>query len=187
MTPKRKRQLDHVFMAMAQDLATMSLATRSKVGAIIVKDGNVKSTGWNGMPSGFPNEELERFDASGALVTNPLVLHAESNAILKCAREGSASEGAYLYVTMSPCPECAKLIIQAGIKKVYYRHKYRLTEGLAVLKRAKVPCVQLKEKANVHDRDGQAPASPVRRKISNVAAWPYKTSKPRAVRVKDRP
>lgn len=149
MTPKRKHQLDRVFMAMAAQLATMSLATRAQVGALIVKDGNVKSTGWNGMPSGFPNDELESYEdvglAGGKLVTNPLALHAESNAILKCAKEGSAAEGAYLYVTMSPCPDCAKLIIQAGIKKVFYRDKYRLTEGLAVLKRAKIPCVQLKE------------------------------------------
>jgi dCMP deaminase len=167
MTPKRQRQLDHVFMAMAANLSTMSLATRSKVGAMIVKDGNVKSTGWNGMPSGFPNDELETrklVPKSGAkmaadfvkhgfttteeweVTTNPLVLHAESNAILKCAKDGSSAEGAYLYVTMSPCPECAKLIIQAGIKKVFFRDKYRLTEGLAVLKRAKIPCVQLKVK-----------------------------------------
>ena len=156
MTPKRKSQLYQVFMAMAENLGTMSLATRSKVGALIVKNGNIKSTGWNGMPSGFPNEELERYEdaglAGGKLVTNPLVLHAESNAILKCAKEGSSAEGAYLYVTMSPCPDCAKLIIQAGIKKVFYRHQYRLTEGLAVLKRAKIPCIQLKEEqTNVHD------------------------------------
>lgn len=150
MTPERQLQLDHVFMAMAEDLATMSLATRSKVGALIVRDGNIKSTGWNGMPSGFPNNELEHIEdaglAGGQLVTNPLVLHAESNAILKCAKEGSSSEGAYLYVTMSPCPDCAKLIIQSGIKKVFYRHEYRLTEGLSVLRRAKIPCVQLEEK-----------------------------------------
>lgn len=166
MTPKRKRQLDHVFMAMAENLATMSLATRSKVGAMIVKDGNVKSTGWNGMPSGFPNEELETrrlkkkatefmldelhntgtVSLEWEMVTNPLVLHAESNAILKCAREGSSAHGSYLYVTMSPCPECAKLIIQSGIRKVYYRDKYRLPEGLAILKRAKIPCVQLKKR-----------------------------------------
>lgn len=164
MTPLRKKQLDLVWMAMAEDLSTMSLATRSQVGALIVKDGNIKSTGWNGMPSGFPNEELEsttypspeakRFRGQAkpparfaVVVTNPLVLHAESNAILKCAKEGSPSEGAYLYVTMSPCPDCAKLIIQSGIKKVYYRDKYRLAEGLDILKRAKIPCIQLKVEA----------------------------------------
>lgn len=158
-------------MAMAEDLSTMSLATRSQVGALIVKAGRIMSTGWNGMPSGFPNDELELFQpvtrtcgkhefwqtfapSSFQLVTNSLVLHAESNAILKCAQNGSSSEGAYLYVTMSPCPDCAKLIIQSGIKKVFYRDKYRLTDGLDILKRAKIPCQQLeaKEVANVHRR-----------------------------------
>lgn len=162
MTPKRKRQLDYVFMAMAENLSTMSLATRSKVGALIVKDGNIKSTGWNGMPSGFPNGELELKSDTG-VVTNPLVLHAESNAILKCAQEGSSSDGAHLYVTMSPCPDCAKLIIQAGITKVFYRDQYRLPDGLQVLARAKIPCVQLdvKDVQDVHSRSRQAAKVPV--------------------------
>lgn len=154
-------------MAMADDLSSMSLATRSKVGALIVKDGNIKSTGWNGMPSGFPNEEIEYYEdaglVGGTLVTNQLVLHAESNAILKCAKEGSSSDGAYLYVTMSPCPDCAKLIIQAGIKKVFFRDKYRLTEGLDILKRAKIPTIQLdaEEVDNVHNRTRKAAAPAV--------------------------
>lgn len=180
MTPSRKRQLDNAFMAMAEILATMSLATRSKVGALVVKDGNIKSIGWNGMPSGFPNEEIESHDGE-KVVTNPLVLHAESNAILKCAKEGSSSsDGAYLYVTMSPCPDCAKLIIQAGIKKVYYRHQYRLPDGIKVLRRAKIPCVQLKPKeshdeprADVHEgRQAARPA--VRRSKDHAAARPHK-------------
>jgi dCMP deaminase len=157
MTPEREHMLRLVWMAMASDLASMSLATRSKVGAIIVKDGNVASCGWNGMPSGFPNEELEYFEDAGLvgskLVTNPLVLHAESNAILKCAKSGRGTDGAEMYVTMSPCPDCAKLIIQAGIKHVYYRDQYRLTEGLDVLRRANIEVTQLnaEEVRNVHD------------------------------------
>ena len=159
MTPDRQHQLRLVWMAMASDLASMSLATRSKVGALIVKDGNIASCGWNGMPSGFPNEELERFEqhedprAGTHLVTNPLVLHAESNAILKCAKTGRGTDGAEMYVTMSPCPDCAKLIIQAGIKHVYYRDQYRLTEGLDVLRRAHIQVTQLnaEEVRNVHD------------------------------------
>ena len=183
MTPQRKKQLHHVLMAMAGDLATMSLATRSKVGALIVKDGNIKSMGWNGMPSGFPNEELEHYEDAGLagaqLVTNPLVLHAESNAILKCAREGSSSAGASLYVTMSPCPGCAKLIIQAGIKNVFYRDKYRLTEGLDILKRAKIPCKQLKaeEVDHVHARTGEAATAVVRRSSTDDQRRSHKAPK----------
>jgi dCMP deaminase len=176
MTPKRKSELNYVFMAMASVFATMSLATRSQVGALIVKDGNIESTGWNGMPSGFPNDELELLQEPPAqlsmtmhalvgkplttkLVTNPLVLHAESNAIMRCARrQGFSTHGAHLYVTMSPCPDCAKLIIQSGISKVFYRDKYRITTGLDVLKRAKIPCSQLSAKrvAEVHHRALQA-------------------------------
>jgi dCMP deaminase len=140
-------------MAMASDLSVMSLATRAKVGALIVKKGRIVSSGWNGMPSGFPNELLESM-IDGKVVTNPLVLHAESNAILKCAASGNSTKGASLYVTMSPCPDCAKLIIQSGIEKVYYRDQYRLTEGLDVLRQANIKVTQLnaEEIAHVHHR-----------------------------------
>lgn len=188
MTPKRKRQLDHVFMAMAEDLSTMSLATRLKVGALIVKDGNIKSVGWNGMPSGFPNGEIE-LKSGGEIITNPLVLHAESNAILKCAAEGSSSAGADIYMTMSPCLYCAKLIIQAKITKVFYRDQYRLTDGLDVLKRAKIPCVQLnpEDVQDVHTRSRPTAKVPVRRQEADAARRPHKAPKQGLVKRKDRP
>ena len=148
MIYSRLQQLDEVFVKIAEDISTMSYATRSKVGAIIVKDGNIISMGWNGMPSGFPNDEVEYYEdaglAGGVLTTNPLVLHAESNAILKCAKSGGvSSEGSTLYVTMTPCLQCCKLIIQAGIKQVFYRDAYRDMSSLAVLERAGIPVVQL--------------------------------------------
>lgn len=147
MIYSRSQQLDEVFVKIAEDVSTMSYATRSKVGAIIVKDGNIISMGWNGMPSGFPNDEVESTLADGSIETNPLVLHAESNAILKCAKSGGVtSEGSTLYVTMTPCLQCCKLIIQAGIKKVFYREAYRDMSSLAVLERAGIPVVQLSKK-----------------------------------------
>lgn len=145
MNEARLNQLDEVFMSCAENISSMSLATRAKVGALIVKDGNIISMGWNGMPSGFPNEDIEIKHEDGSLTTNPLVLHAESNAILKCAKnDSSSSNGAALYVTMSPCVECTKLIIQAGIKKVLYRTQYRNTDSLDVLQLAGVEVVHLK-------------------------------------------
>lgn len=139
MTPERFEEFDKTVMRMAGELAKMSLATRSKVGALIVKDGRIVSMGWNGMPSGFPNEELEQVLPDGSTVTNPLVLHAEANAINKCATfQGSSTEGATLYVTMSPCVECAKNIIGSKIKRVVFRDLYRIADSLDVLARAKI-------------------------------------------------
>lgn len=145
MTPARFNQLDQTLMTMTGNLAKMSLATRSKVGALVYKDGRVVSMGWNGMPSGLPNEEIEYYK-DGVLTTNPLALHAEGNALMKCARlTGSTTEGATLFVTMSPCMDCVKLIIQAGICKVLYRDEYRDTSGLDVLKRVGIEVKQLDE------------------------------------------
>lgn len=146
-------------MRIAEEVSTMSYATRAKVGAILYKSPRIISMGWNGMPTGFPNEEVEYIEdaglAGGTLVTNPLVLHAESNAILKCAKNGGvSSEGSTLYVTMSPCVQCCKLIIQAGIKNVFYRTAYRDLSSLEILERAGIPVVQLKEKPNA-DPTGQ--------------------------------
>lgn len=139
MNQDRLDQFDKTMLRMAGDLADMSLATRSKVGALIVKDGRIVSMGWNGMPSGFPNSELEITHPDGTLATNPLVIHAEANAIDKCAAfQGSSTEGATLYVTMSPCLECAKNIIGSRIKRVVFRDLYRITDSLDVLKRGEV-------------------------------------------------
>lgn len=118
-------------MEMAAVWAKNSYCRRRQVGALIVKDRMIISDGYNGTPSGFENI-CE--DENG--VTKPYVLHAEANAITKVAKSGNSSEGATLYVTASPCIECAKLIIQSGIKRLVYRDEYRLTDGVDLLRRA---------------------------------------------------
>ena len=124
-------KFDKRYMRMATIWAENSYCERRKVGALVVKDKMIISDGFNGTPSGFENV-CE--DANN--VTQPYVLHAEANAITKIARSNNNSEGATLYVTASPCIECAKLIIQAGIKRVVYGEKYRLTDGIDLLERA---------------------------------------------------
>ncbi len=123
--------LDCRYLRMARIWAENSYCTRRKVGALVVKDNMIISDGYNGTPSGFENV-CE--DENG--VTKPYVLHAEANAITKLARSSNNSDGATLYVTASPCIECAKLIIQAGIRRVVYGEKYRLTDGLDLLHQA---------------------------------------------------
>lgn len=121
---------------MALIWAENSYCTRRKVGALLVKNQMIISDGYNGTPSGFENVcELE--DGS----TKPYVLHAEANAITKVAKSNNSSEGATLYITASPCLECSKLIIQSGIKRVVYSEKYRLEDGLDLLKRADIETV----------------------------------------------
>lgn len=127
------KKLDLRYLRMARIWSENSYCTRRQVGALVVKDKMIISDGYNGTPSGFENI-CE--DESG--VTKPYVLHAEANAITKIARSGNNSEGATLYVTDSPCIECAKLIIQAGIKRVIYAREYRLTDGVDLLKRANI-------------------------------------------------
>ena len=128
--------LDSRYMRMARIWAENSYCTRRQVGALIVKNKMIISDGYNGTPSGFENI-CE--DENG--VTKPYVLHAEANAITKIARSGNSSEGATMYVTASPCIECAKLIIQSGIRRVVYGEKYRLEDGLELLKRANVETI----------------------------------------------
>ena len=125
--------LDRRYMRMAEIWAENSYCKRRKVGALIVKDKMIISDGYNGTPAGFENI-CE--DETGH--TKSYVLHAEANAITKVSRTSNSSEGATLYVTASPCIECAKLIIQAGIKRVVFLEYYRLSEGLDLLKRAGV-------------------------------------------------
>ena len=122
--------LDRRYLRMAAIRAENSYCRRRQVGALIVKDKMIISDGYNGTPSGFENicEEDN--------VTKPYVLHAEANAITKIARSSNNSDGATLYVTDEPCIECAKLIIQAGIRRVVYARAYRLHDGLELLKRA---------------------------------------------------
>ena len=128
-----KAAVDYRYLRMARIWAENSYCKRRQVGALVVKDKMIISDGYNGTPSGFENV-CE--DESG--VTKPYVLHAEANAITKLARSGNNSEGSTLYVTASPCIECAKLIIQAGIRRVVYAEKYRLTDGIDLLTRAGV-------------------------------------------------
>ena len=137
---EKQRTLDWRYMRMAMIWAENSYCERRKVGALIVKDKMIISDGYNGTPSGFENV-CEDEDG----LTKPYVLHAEANAITKIARSNNNSEGATLYVTTSPCIECSKLIIQAGIKRVVYREKYRVTDGLDLLERAGVETVHLQE------------------------------------------
>ena len=124
-------KFDDKYMRMAKVWATNSYCKRRQVGALVVKDKMIISDGYNGTPSGFENI-CE--DENG--VTKPYVLHAEANAISKVAKSGNSSEGATLFVTASPCLECSKLIIQAGIRRVVYRDEYRLTDGVDLLRKA---------------------------------------------------
>ena len=126
-----QQSLDNTYMAMAKELAKLSYANRAKVGCIIVKDTHIISEGYNGTPKGFSNV----CEHPITWKTLPEVLHAESNAITKLARSTSSSEGATLYVTMAPCYECSKLIIQSGIKRVVYHENYH-SDGIALLTKA---------------------------------------------------
>ena len=128
---KRKQDVDLRYMKMAYIWSENSYCQRRRVGALLVKDQMIISDGYNGTPSGFENI-CE--DENGH--TYPYVLHAEANAISKVAKSNNSSLDSTLYVTSSPCIECAKLIIQAGIKRVVYAEKYRLEDGLDLLKRA---------------------------------------------------
>ena len=129
--------LDSRYLRMAKIWAENSYCKRRQVGALIVKDKMIISDGYNGTPSGFENV-CEDND-----VTKPYVLHAEANAITKIARSGNNSDGATLYVTDSPCIECSKLIIQAGIRRVVYAREYRLTDGVDLLRRAGIEVIFL--------------------------------------------
>ena len=140
--------LDYRYLRMARIWAENSYCVRRKVGALVVKDKMIISDGYNGTPSGFENVCEDENN-----VTKPYVLHAEANAITKLARSGNNSDGSTLYVTASPCIECAKLIIQAGIKRVVYGEKYRLSDGIDLLKRAKIETVYLNPDENINDND----------------------------------
>lgn len=131
MDKAKKAAIDRRYARMALIWAENSYCERRKVGALVVKDNMIISDGYNGTPTGFENICEDENN-----VSKPYVLHAEANAITKLARSSNSSEGATLYVTASPCIECAKLIIQSGIKRVIYTEQYRLTDGVDLLKRA---------------------------------------------------
>lgn len=123
---------------MATEWSTLSCCNRKKVGALIVKDGTIISDGFNGTPKGFPND-CE--DANGD--TYWYVLHAEANAILKVAKSSQSTEGSTLYITYSPCRECSKLIVQAGIRRIVYHEEYRDTSGLIILREAGIDILKI--------------------------------------------
>ncbi|MCL1974041.1 MAG: dCMP deaminase family protein [Bacteroidetes bacterium] len=127
----KKEQFDRRYLEMADVWAKNSYCIRRQVGALLVKNRMIISDGYNGTPSGFENVCEDEYG-----VTKPYVLHAEANAITKVARSSNSSEGATLYITSSPCMECAKLIIQAGIVRVVFKEAYHKPDGVALLERA---------------------------------------------------
>ena len=138
MTDNKKLNLDKRYLDMARVWAGNSYCKRRQVGALLVKDKMIISDGYNGTPSGFENI-CEDEDNK----TKAYVLHAEANAITKVAKSNNSSEGSTLYVTTSPCLECAKLIIQAGILRVVFTERYRLDEGVKLLERAGIEIVHI--------------------------------------------
>lgn len=171
MTNAKQEQFDRQYLRMAFIWSENSYAIRRKVGCIIVKDNRIISDGYNGTPSGFPNvceygiqteslvsslgatnttkdrEYMKKLMYEGyKLVTYPYVLHAEANAITKLARGGGiGSDGATIYITDSPCIECAKMIIQAGIRRVVYAREYRITDSLDLLRNAGIEIIHIAE------------------------------------------
>ncbi len=139
----KQTRRDYLYMRMARTWAENSYCVRRKVGALLVKDQMIISDGYNGTPSGFENVCEDEHN-----VSYPYVLHAEANAISKVARSNNSSDRATLYVTASPCLECSKLIIQAGIKRVVYGEEYRLTDGVNLLRKAGIEVVRLQEEQN---------------------------------------
>lgn len=138
METKKQQKYDLAYLAMAKRWSELSHCTRKKVGALIVKDRMIISDGYNGTPTGFENpcEDEENY-------TKWYVLHAEANAILKVASSTQSCKGATLYLTLSPCRECSKLVYQAGIKRLVYDKAYKDTTGLEFLQKAGVEVVQL--------------------------------------------
>lgn len=133
----KQSKLDQRYLEMARIWSANSYCERRQVGAILVKDKMIISDGYNGTPSGFENDCEDENNK-----TKPYVLHAEANAITKVAKSNNSSEGATLYVTSSPCLECSKLIIQAGIRRVVFSDEYRKADGINLLERAGIEVVQ---------------------------------------------
>lgn len=143
---KMKPKLIEAYMKTAETFAELSSAKRLHVGAVVVKDNRIISIGYNGMPSGWDNNcEYEEGDELGGyyLKTKPEVLHAETNAIAKLARSTESGLDASLFVTHSPCLDCAKLVYQSGISSVYYRNSYRDEAGVEFLMKAGVEVTKL--------------------------------------------
>lgn len=135
-------------MKTAEIFAELSHARRLHVGAIVVKDDRIVSIGYNGMPAGWDNDcedVIQHSDDTTSLKTKPEVLHAETNAISKLAKSTESGEGASMFITHSPCLDCAKLIYQSGISSVYYRNNYRSEDGIEFLRKSGVTVEKLDE------------------------------------------
>jgi dCMP deaminase len=133
----KKKRYQSLYMDIAERIAEMSYAKRLHVGSVLVKDDSIISHGWNGMPAGFDNNCEDWLD-NGEARTKPEVLHAEANCLAKVAKSTNASKDSILFVTHSPCMECAKLIHQAGVKSVFYKYDYRSDAGLEFLKKCNI-------------------------------------------------
>ena len=145
-TNDQKRKIyDKYFMDVAVLTAQLSQAQRKKVGAILVKDKRICSMGFNGTPHGWEDNCCEDVLPDGSLVTKPIVVHAEANALFWCSKTQVSTEGATLYLTLSPCATCAISIIQSGIKRVVYLEKYRDDTGIEILKKAGITIEQFKQ------------------------------------------
>jgi dCMP deaminase len=141
-----KSKLKQAYMKTAETFAELSYARRLHVGAIVVKDDRIISIGYNGMPAGWDNnceDTIQHSDDTVSLKSKPEVLHAETNAIAKLAKSTESGDGAVLFVTHSPCLDCAKLIFQSGIRSVFYRNSYRSTDGTTFLERSGVTVEQI--------------------------------------------
>ena len=171
MNENKQEKRDKLYLRMAFIWSENSYALRRRVGCLIVKNNSIISDGYNGTPSGFRNvceyipnpdngrsmsedkswEEMkENWDKGNTLVTYPYVLHAESNAIAKLAKSNNSSEGATIYITDEPCLDCAKMIIQSGIRKVVYSRSYRIHSGIELLKKANI---EVKQITNLTEND----------------------------------
>ena len=143
-----KDKFINAYMDVAERFAELSSARRLHVGAIVVKDDRIISIGYNGMPSGWDNnceDVVQHSDDTVTLKSKPEVLHAETNAIAKLAKSTESGDRAVLFVTHSPCLDCAKLIFQSGIRSVFYRDSYRSTDGTTFLERSGVEVTQVKK------------------------------------------
>lgn len=143
ISDEKQLKTDKRYLQMARIWATNSYCKRRQVGALLVKEKMIISDGYNGTPSGFENRCEDENNN-----TKAYVLHAEANAITKVAKSNNSSEGSTLYITTSPCIECAKLIIQAGIIRVVFTEKYRINDGLDLLERAKIELVHIEDTSN---------------------------------------
>ncbi len=138
-----QRRMDMYFMKVAQLTAELSYAVRKKVGAVLVKDNRIISIGYNGTPKGWSTNVCEDKLPDGSLVTKDIVVHAEANALFWCSKTEIITNGATIYLTLSPCATCALGLIQSGIKRVVFLEKYRNTAGIEVLQKAGVKVEQI--------------------------------------------